>query len=281
MCIILLFFHVHPDLPLVVAANRDEFYARRSSGPDRLFTSPRAVGGRDLRAGGTWMGVTETGFFAGLTNLRTLGPPEPARRSRGEIVIQALRTGSVRATETWIRAVDAHEYNPYNLVFGDGRELWIASSGEGDAIARLLRLEAGLHVITNAPVGTPWPKVTRTRKLASPLSKAPLSALVPALQRILADHRVPSPRAVPTPPAWLTAEVARKLQSLCVHTPRYGTRSSTVVAIGSDRVVYYGFADGPPCTTRLVDRTAMIASSGGPSGDPGGSPNEDPVQEGA
>ncbi|HXX66339.1 MAG TPA: NRDE family protein [Polyangiaceae bacterium] len=273
MCVILLFFHVHPDLPLVVAANRDEFYERRSSGPEWLFTSPRVVGGRDLRAGGTWMGVSETGFFAGLTNLRTLGPPEAARRSRGEIVMQALRTGSVRATEAWIRSVDARAYNPYNLVFGDGRELWIASSGEDDASVRLLRLKAGLHVITNAPVGTRWPKVSRAEKLAAPLSKAPLSALVPALAGVLADHRMPALRAVPVPPAWLTADVARKLQSLCVHTPSYGTRSSTVVAIGSHRVVYYGFADGPPCTTRLVDRTAMAASGGSPSGDP--------VQEGA
>lgn len=258
MCIILLFFHVHPELPLIVAANRDEFYDRRSSSPEWLFTSPRVVGGRDLRAGGTWMGVSETGFFAGLTNLRTLGPPEPARRSRGEIVMHALRTGSVSATESWLRADDARAYNPYNLVFGDASELWIATAREGDATARLSRLGAGLHAITNAPAGTPWPKVKRARTLAAPLAAASQSVLGPALGRVLADHGTPPLRAVPAPPAWLALDVARKLQALCVHTPRYGTRSSTVIAIGSDHVTYYGFADGPPCTTPLVDITPMV-----------------------
>lgn len=261
MCVILLFFRVHPEVPLIVAANRDEHYARRSSGADWLLMSPRAVGGRDLQAGGTWMGVCENRFFAGLTNLRTLGPPEPARRSRGEIVMKALRTASVAAFESWIGAADSRDYNPYNLVFGDARELRIASVREGDALASVSRLEPGLHVITNAPLGTASPKVSRSADVAANLSTTPLPALLPALRRVLADHVLPPTRATPEPPPWLSTETARKLQSLCVHTPTYGTRSSTIAAIGSDGVVSYEFADGPPCIAPFVDLTAMVSDA--------------------
>lgn len=261
MCVILLFFHVHPRLPLVIAANRDEYYARRSTGPDWLLGSPRVIGGRDLQAGGTWMGVSATGFFAGLTNLRTLGPPEPARRSRGELVIQALGIGSVSAVETWIGASDARATNPYNLVFGDARELRIATARGGDAHPSVSRLGAGLHVITNAPAGSPWPKVKRGEDTAAPLSTAPLSTLLPGLARVLGDHTLPPPEEVPEPPPWLGTDLARELQSLCVHTPVYGTRSSTIAAILPDRVRYYGFADGPPCVTPFIDLTSMISGS--------------------
>src|SRR5579884_1622418 len=169
MCVLLLFFQVHPEVPLIVAANRDEYYARPASGPEALALSPRVVGGRDLRAGGTWMGVSERGFFAGLTNLRTLGPPEPARRSRGAIVMRALAIGSVADVESWIAAEDARAYNPFNLVFGDANALRIACAQEGDARARVTPLGPGAHVITNAPPGTVTPKTRRGAELAAPL----------------------------------------------------------------------------------------------------------------
>jgi uncharacterized protein with NRDE domain len=260
LCIILLFFQVHPQIPLVVAANRDEYYARRASGPELLATEPRVVGGRDLERGGTWMGFAEGGLFVGLTNRRTIGPPEPARRSRGEIVMSALHTASVAGAEKLLASVDARQFNPYNLVFGDARSLRVAYSlGGDDPYVRVQPLSPGLHVLANDSIGTPMPKARRAEELVRPLAERPWYELAPALHRVLADHTMPALEDVPEPPPWMDRAIAQRLQSICVHTPAYGTRSSTIAAVGNDGVLHYGFIPGPPCTTALVDATHLLA----------------------
>jgi uncharacterized protein with NRDE domain len=261
VCIVVLFFQVHPQIPLIVAANRDEYYARRSTGPEILFESPRVVGGRDLERGGTWMGVAEGGLLVGLTNQRTLGPPEPARRSRGEIVLAALHTGSVAGIERSLASIDARGYNPFNLVFGDARALRVAMAREEDAGVRVHTLGPGLHVIGNDTPGAPSWKVRRAEELARPLAQLPWFELAPALHRLLADHTLPAPEELPVPPPWMDRDLARHLQSICVHTPIYGTRSSTLAAIGSDGVMHYAFAAGPPCMTPLFDVTHLLAAT--------------------
>jgi uncharacterized protein with NRDE domain len=263
MCVIVLFFRVHPQLPLVVAANRDEYYARASSGPLLLNESPRVVGGRDLERGGTWMGFAEGGLFVGLTNQRTVmpRPPEPARRSRGEVVTGALRAASIGGVEQLLASTDARAYNPYNLLFGDARQLRVAYAREGDPTVRVHPLEAGLYVLDNDTLGTTMPKVMRAEALARPLAARPWFELFPALHAMLADHAMPEPAQVPAPPAWMDPEIARRLQSLCVHTPAYGTRSATIAAVGVDGVMHYRFAPGPPCQTSFIDATSLLATS--------------------
>ena len=261
MCIIVLFFRVHPQLPLVVAANRDEYYARPSSGPVVLEESPRVVGGRDMQRGGTWMGFAEGGLFVGLTNQRTIGPPEPARRSRGEVVLGALRAGTVSAVEQLLATTDARAYNPYNLVFGDARQLRIAYAREGDPLVRVQALEPGIHVLDNDTLGTPMPKVARAEGIARSIAGLPWFELSAALHAMLADHTLPEPAQVPPSPSWMDPEIARRLQAICVHTPAYGTRSATIAAVGPDGVMHYGFAPGPPCQTAFADVTALLATS--------------------
>jgi uncharacterized protein with NRDE domain len=259
MCVIVLFFQIHPQLPLVVAANRDEYYARRSSVAERLSDSPRAVGGRDLERGGTWMGAAEGGLFVGLTNRRTMGPPEPARRSRGEIVLSALRAGSAGAIERLLAGIDARAYNPFNLVFGDARSLHVAYGREGERAVLVEPLRPGLHVLGNDTLGAPSWKARRAEDLARPLVERPWFEMAPALHRVLADHAMPAPEEAPEPPPWMDREVARHLQAICVHTPTYGTRSATLAAIGSNGVLHYAFAPGPPCTTAMGDVTKLLA----------------------
>lgn len=261
MCLILLYFQVHPQLPLVVAANRDEYFARRSSSVERLASSPRIVGGRDLERGGTWMGAAEGGLFVGLTNRRTLGPPEPARRSRGEIVMSALHAGSVAGVETLLGRVDARAYNPFNLVFGDARSLRVAYGREGEATVRVQSLAPGLYVLGNDTLDAPSWKTRHARELAAPLAERPWFELAPALHRLLADHAVPAPEEVDEPPPWMDRDLARHLQAICVHTPSYGTRSATLAAIGGDGVIHYAFAPGTPCTTAMHDVTRLLADS--------------------
>jgi uncharacterized protein with NRDE domain len=265
MCVIVLAFQVNAELPLIIAANRDEYYARRSEPPMRLSESPRIVGGRDAERGGTWMGFTSRGFFVGLTNQRTIGPPEPTRRSRGEVVLGALRAGSVKAVEELLATTDAREYNPYNLVFGDGGALRVASARTGEPRVAVRALGPGLHVLANDTLGTTLPKVRRAEELSRPWLTKPWSELGPALERMLGDHEMPPLGETPEPPPWMDRALARSLQAICIHTPIYGTRSATVAAIGRARgdenaghVEHYAFAAGAPHDTPFVDVRALL-----------------------
>ncbi len=261
MCVILVSFGQHADLPLVVAANRDEYYARPSVPAGRLAASPVIAGGRDAERGGTWMGFTASGFFAGLTNQRTLGPPEPARRSRGEVVVRALQAGAVGGTsavEAYLAELDAREFNPFNLLFGDAGALRVAAARAGEARIRVAPLDAGLHVLANDTLGTPLPKVRRAEALARPHLAKPWAELAPALRAMLGDHAVPALEELPPPPAWMDRATQQKLQAICVHTPVYGTRSATLAALEAGKVAHYEFAPGPPCTTAFGDVTALL-----------------------
>jgi len=258
MCVIALLFQVQPELPLVVAANRDEFYVRRSSGPRALVDAPRVAGGQDLERGGTWMGFTQAGMFVGLTNRRTLGPPEPARRSRGEVVLQALRSGSAEAVTAYVSTLDGREYNPFNLVFGDARSLLVAYGREGEAAVRVERLDAGVHVLGNDTLGAPSWKTRHVAEHVRPLVGRPWSELAPALRAALADHTMPDDAELPAPPPWMDRDTARRLQATCVHTAAYGTRSMTLAGIREGDIAHYAFADGPPCVTEPVDAIDLL-----------------------
>jgi uncharacterized protein with NRDE domain len=259
VCVIVLFFQVHPQLPLIVAANRDEYYARRAGHAERLDTSPHIVGARDLERGGTWMGAADGGLFVGLTNRRTDEPPDPGRRSRGEIVMSALHSGSVAGVEELLSRVDARAYNPFSLVFGDARALRIAYGQAGERTVQVQPLAPGIHVLGNDTVDAPSWKTRHAMQLAAPLAGRPWFELAPALRQLLADHALPAPDEVDEPPRWMDREHARHLQALCVHTPTYGTRSATLAAIGGDGVIHYAFAPGPPCTTAMHDVTRLLA----------------------
>lgn len=263
MCTILVMHQRHPRYPLVVAANRDEFYARGATDPALLADDPRVVGGRDVAGGGTWMGATEHGLFVGLTNQRTFQPSAPGRRSRGEVVLDALRAGSVARIERYLRRLDAREFNPFNLIFGDARELRVAyARGDAPRVA-VEPVPTGLHVLPNDVLGSPeFPKVERARALAAPaLELSEWAALAPALSAVLADHALPPAERVPRPPPGspMTPELAHQLQALCIHTPVYGTRSSTLMALEPGRVAHYLFAPGAPCRTPFTDVTGLLA----------------------
>src|SRR5579884_996616 len=178
MCTLVALFGVNPDVPLVVAANRDELYARPWAPPALLATSPRVVGGRDLAQRGTWLGVTEAGFFAGVTNQRTWGPPDPARRSRGQLVLDTLAAGSPAAALAHLAAVDAREYNPFNLMLGDARSLYVVYA-RGAARATIEALPPGIWVLNNDAIGSrDFPKASRAR---DEVARAPWASLEPKL----------------------------------------------------------------------------------------------------
>lgn len=258
MCVIILLHHVHPDYPVVVAANRDEHLARPSSGPRVLVEEPRVVGGQDGVALGTWMGANREGFFAGVTNQRTLTPPQLGLRSRGQLVLDVLQEGSTEAAEKRLARIDGREYNPFNLVFGDARGLKLAYARPGQAELEIRDVPDGVHVLPNDRLDSPaFPKVARVLELVGAIDTRRLAFpdLAAALRRVLADHRKPPSDELPEPVAGsgFSPEVLRELAAICIHTPVYGTRSATVLALVPGRTAHYLYAPGPPCTHDLED----------------------------
>ena len=245
MCTLAVFHRVFPSHPLVVAANRDEYLARAAAPPTLLREAPvRAVGGLDLAAGGTWLGLAETGLVVGVLNRRSGALPDPTRRSRGLLCLELLGASGARAAATALSAEPPGRYNPCNLLVADGSEAFVAST-TGDGALRVEPLPPGLHLLTNLDLNDPTcPRIAASHQGFAAAGAAfaadgDVAALVGRLRLVLADHA--------------TALDPRGPGSLCLHFPAYGTRSSTVLVVPrGGRPPYYFHADGPPCRTPLV-----------------------------
>lgn len=221
MCLIVFAANCHPDYPLVVAANRDEFYQRPTSGAHFWPDHPQLLAGRDEELSGTWLGVTRNGRFAAVTNYRE-GQQPPAPRSRGELVT-AFLTGTASANDyaNTLKA-DEQQYNGYNLILFDGDQL-VSCSNRFDAVQTL---SPGLYGLSNHLLETPWPKVqTAKANLRSTLNQSQITteALLDTLTR-----RTPYPPQE-LPDTGIDAEWEQALSPPFVITDHYGTRCSTAV----------------------------------------------------
>ena len=240
MCLILTALDSHPDYFLVVAANRDEFYDRPTAAAGFWPERPGILGGRDLKAGGTWLGIDRTGRFAAVTNYRQ-GEREPtAPRSRGLLVSDYLESDiSVRAHLERVER-DAALYNGFNLIAGDARELFYFSNREG----RPRALGPGIYGLSNHLLDTAWPKVTSSKSALNALLRGGGSELIPNLFALLSDRGQAGDESLPSTGISLAWE--RLLSSAFVASKEYGTRSSTVVLVGRDGgVVFVERSFGP------------------------------------
>ena len=235
MCLILIAWRADPDHPCVVAANRDEFHARPAAVAEWWPDRPRILAGRDLEAGGTWLGITRSGRFAALTNYR-----DPERRaqkrdvtppSRGALVTSVLESNaSVAEGLAHLREVGAN-YNGFNLIFSDGERLGIYESVPGTG----RELGPGIYGLSNHLLDTPWPKVQYAKSrmeqaLLDMADTAPLLAL-------LRDDR-PAPDDQ-LPRTGVGLEWERLLSSAFIRAPDYGTRCSTIIRIDVGGRAYF------------------------------------------
>ncbi len=231
MCLIVFAWQVIPGVPLIAAANRDEFYDRPATAADNWPEAPHVIAGRDLKAGGTWMGVAQEGpggaRFAAITNIR--GPQE--RRvdapSRGALVADYL-AGDMSAAEYIAHiATGSDAYNGFNLVLGDRDSLYWFSNRGADDVRNGKQLEPGIYGVSNGLLDAPWPKVVRTKaQFASLLCQG---APEDAYFEMLADTtRAPDARL---PDTGIELDLERQLSAVCIETPGYGTRTSTVVKV--------------------------------------------------
>jgi len=225
MCLAVVAVDAHPRYALVVAANRDEYHARPTA-PAHWWDdrSPRDLfAGRDLEAGGTWLGITRRGRWAFVTNVREPGLREIAAPSRGGLVVQVL--DDPRDPVAALSGAHADtRYNGYNLIAGDvARAAWISNR------APALRLLApGVHGVSNARLDTPWPKLERAKAGMAAWTRDGSGDIAPLLD-LLADRAQPPDDALPA--TGVPLEWERLLSSPFIVSPRYGTRSSTVVAL--------------------------------------------------
>lgn len=244
MCLIAFAVDPAPGCHLLVAANRDEDLDRPTAPLHRwrLDGGAEVLAGRDLREGGTWLGVGLQGRVALLTNVRQ-SMPAPGRRSRGELVARWLAGDATLAELP--QQIDPQAYGGFNLVVGEprqGRWMWLGNRDPQDPHApQTPRLHTrtigpGLHTLSNASLNTPWPK---SRRLAQALAESVTllddgAAWQQPLTYALADTRAADTHALPL--TGVPADVERALSSPFVHLPqrRYGTRSSTLLRWQTD-----------------------------------------------
>lgn len=261
MCTIVAIKGRHPTFPLVVAANRDEFYDRPATPPRVVRESPRVVAGIDEKSGGSWMGANDRGLFVSLTNQRQYAGADPSKRSRGPLVLDALAHGEVGGIDAQLERLDAREYNSFNLFYGDAETLRVAYARSDRSHIEVQTLADGVWVLPNDRIGSPeFPKTRRVLEVVEPLVEADWDTLREGLERALGDHREPAIEDVPHPPdgSIFDREMLKRLQALCIHTPVYGTRSATILALEPGRVARYEHAEGPPCTAPFVDLTELF-----------------------
>ncbi|MYM22257.1 hypothetical protein GTP46_06330 [Duganella sp. FT135W] len=236
MCLIVFAWQVVPAVPLIAAANRDEYYQRATAPAAAWPEHPQIYAGRDLQAGGSWMGITQPtedgqpARFAAITNIRAPAEHKDDAPSRGQLVADYLASSMTpREYVESIRAT-AHEYNGFNLVLADRDSLiWYSNKGDNDP-RNGQPLQPGVYGLSNALLDAPWPKVLKTKaQFASLLC---LGAPDDAFFEMLSDTaQAPDLRL---PETGVSLDLERVLSAVRIESPSYGTRTSTVVKLYAD-----------------------------------------------
>lgn len=253
MCLIVFAWHIHPEFPLVLGANRDEFLDRPTRAAAFWPERPDLLAGRDLKSGGTWLGVTRSGRIAAVTNFRQGTAPRADARSRGLLVSEFLADGRSPATHLDGVAAERGRYDGFNLLVADAHALYYFSNRNGAPRA----VAGGVHGLSNALLDTSWPKVERAKAALAGLLDRDRDGLLDGTLALLADQTHPPDHELPH--TGVSLEWERCLSPVFITSPDYGTRSSTVLLIdrsgnatycersfdhaaGTSSDVVYGFA---------------------------------------
>ena len=239
VCTILLAWRCHPGAPVVLAANRDELIARPSAPPGVLHEAPWVVGGKDLLAGGTWLAVAEGGTICAVTNRHPASgepmPPDPTRRSRGEIPLRLLVETDPADVTAALSGLGPGTYNPVNVLWLSADRALVAHVDDSGPV-RVIELEPGPHVLTTGDLDdASRPKVAMLRAGmdAALAGSGGADETIARMRHLLADHTTPTGQPV---------------DAACIHGDVYGTVSASTIVAGTGRTVYE-HAPGRPCVT--------------------------------
>lgn len=232
MCLIFLSLNNHPTYKLIIAANRDEFYQRQTAPADYWKDQPQILGGRDLEASGTWLGMNKNGRISLVTNYRDLKNLKQQAPSRGALVSDYLTTQTT--AEQYLNQVspNAHLYNGFNLLVGNPDELWYLSNYQHG----VQRVANGVHGLSNALLNSPWPKVEKGKEKFEAIIRE--QTIEPAsLFTMLFDEERAADDQLPDTGVGLERE--RMLSSMFIKSPNYGTRCSTIVLVDQKNNVLF------------------------------------------
>jgi uncharacterized protein with NRDE domain len=231
MCLIFISLKEHHQYKLIIAANRDEFYNRQTAPASFWKDHPDILGGRDLEAGGTWLGVSRQGKIGMITNYRDPKNIDPKAPSRGHLVTNYLN--SKARPEQYLSVLEprAKQYNGFSLMVGNTDELWYLSNyREG-----IEQLTPGLHGLSNHLLDSPWPKVETGKKIMNEILKRSFTPR--DLFHLLFNDTVAADELLPDTGVGLERE--RALSSMFIKSPGYGTRCSTIVLVDhKDNIVF-------------------------------------------
>jgi uncharacterized protein with NRDE domain len=223
MCLIVMALRVHPEYPLIIAANRDEFYHRPTAPLAFWDDQPDILAGRDLQGKGTWLGVSRNGRLAAVTNYRDPSMDKPDAQSRGILVSGYLR--GAQSPEAYVQSmrIRGDLYNGFNLIVGTMDELWWISNVN----SAYLNISAGIHGISNRLLDTPWPKLEKAKSGMATIVRSGGKMDPETIFQLLSDTAAPPDHRLPHTGVGLDWE--RILSPIFVSSEIYGTRSSSII----------------------------------------------------
>jgi uncharacterized protein with NRDE domain len=241
MCLLVWNWQPASATPLLLLSNRDEFYGRPALPVhwwDADGAGPAVLAGKDLQAGGTWLGVSRSGRLAALTNYRTPVPARTDTPSRGELVADFLQGNMGAAEYLHTLRQTAQDYNPFNLLVYDGQQLMgLESRG-----AKVIAMEPGMGGVSNADFQTPWPKLTRLKKHFQNTLQHSDGAPEHHLPLLHDDALAPDSSL---PNTGVSLELERTLSAIFIATPDYGTRACSSVQVRRNHVTFTEESFGP------------------------------------
>lgn len=263
MCLVVIAYRVHPEFPLVIVSNRDEFFGRPTESLHHWESNPKILAGKDLKAGGTWLGVSALGKVAFLTNVRNLKlPPHSNPRSRGGLVLDFLKSSKEVNANHYREEVlrTAKEYEGFNLFVFDGG---VASYVGGDPLQSEI-LEPGFHAVSNANWNTVWPKTEKLKIAVKqvfdsfPKDQDWTKNVTTEFFHWLANSDLVTEDSL-LPDTGIGLEKERYLSSIRIRVPGYGTRASTLVFYGKESVEVVERTFSDPLSNEFTERREVLA----------------------
>lgn len=256
MCLILFAHQAVAEYPLVLAANRDEFFPRPTQHADfwpGQDVSRQILAGKDLQAGGTWLGINREGRFAAVTNIRDPSQPEQKPRSRGELPVQFLQSSASALEYAQSLTETFDEYAGYNLLVADRHSMVYVNNFE----SLVRELEPGIYGLSNALLNSDWPKVQQGRDRLESLLQHIETLHTDELVAMMGDRQQAKDSELPD--TGMPLELERELSSAFIHNTQreYGTRCSTGLIMESNGRMRFNEqnfdADGNPASNHFFD----------------------------
>lgn len=231
MCLIFLSYQQNPKYPLIVLANRDEFYERPTE-PASFWSGNNVLAGKDLAAGGTWLGITKKGSMAMITNYRDLSKIKPNAPTRGKLVADFLQ-GELDPKK-YLVALDqaADLYNGYNIILGTLKDPWYYSNYQ----KKIYQLGSGLYGLSNELLDSPWPKVSKGKAELTDLFMNDQLNVDQLFKQMLDNHEAPVDE-LPDTGIGLARE--KTLSPMFIKTEVYGTRCTTLITLDNTGNLYF------------------------------------------